>query len=165
MLNPLVKDSTNFLKAFSNLPLKTQYLFTHAYQSYLFNKIIEKRISILKENALKPIEGDNLEDGVPTANLIGYETKFSSGLMGEIEKEILAHEKIDFSFFKIKSLSELSSKGSRKQIALFPKDFKLIKITDDEFNPGKKAVTISFFLSKGNYATTVLAELIKEEIY
>lgn len=165
MLNPLVKDPTNFLKAFSNLPLKTQYLFTHAYQSYLFNKIIEKRISILKEKALLPIKDDILEDGIPTANLIGYETKFSLGLMGEIEKEILIEEKIDFSFFKIKSLSELSSKGNKKQIALFPKNFKLLKIEDDEFNIGKKALVISFFLSKGNYATTVLRELLKEEIY
>lgn len=165
MLNQLVKEPTNFLKAFKNLPLKTQYLFTHAYQSYLFNKIIEKRISILKEKALFKIEGDNLDEKIPTANLIGYETTFSKGIMGEIEKEILNEEGIDFSFFKIKSLSELSSKGSKKQIALFPKNFKLLKIESDEFNEGKKSFTISFFLSKGNYATTVLRELLKEEIF
>ncbi len=165
ILNSLVKDESNFLKAFKNLPLKTQYLFTHAYQSYLFNKIIEKRIEILGKDALKPIDGDILIENIPAANLIGYETKFSDGLMGEIEKEILKSEGIDFSFFKIKSLSELSSKGSIKEIALFPKNFKLENIFNDEFNENKKAIEISFFLTKGNYATTVLQELLKEEIY
>lgn len=165
ILNSLVKDQDNFLGAFKTLPKKTQYLFTHAYQSYLFNKIIEKRMELLKENPLLATKEDDVNEETVLANLIGYETKFSSGIMGEIEKEILKKEEIDFNFFKVKSLSELSSKGSKKEISLFVKNFKLEKIFDDEFNEGKKAITISFFLTKGNYATTVLRELIKEEIY
>lgn len=165
ILNSLIKNPTDFLSAFKTLPKKTQYLFTHAYQSYLFNKIIKKRMELLKENPLIATKDDEVKDGVVLANLIGYETKFSRGIMESIEKEILNEEGIDFSFFKIKSLSELSSKGSKKEISLFVKNFKLEKIFEDEFNEGKKAITISFFLTKGNYATTVLRELIKEEIY
>lgn len=165
ILNHLVKDPMDFLGAFNNLPKKMRILFVHAYQSYLFNKIIEKRIEKLGDKCFEKQEGDVLEDGIVTAQLPGFESKFSSGLMGDIEKEIFKSEGIDFSFFKVRSSSELSSKGSKKQIALFVKDFKLEKIIDDEFNEGKKAIIISFFLSKGNYATTVLRELIKEEIF
>ena len=67
--------------------------------------------------------------------------------------------------FYVKKMSELSSKGSLKEISLFPKNFKLEKLMDDEFNPGKNAIVVTFFLGKGNYATTVLRELIKEEIF
>ena len=58
-------------------------------------------------------------------------------------------------------MREMSSKGTRKEIVLFPKDLKLEEISEDEFNEGKLKARISFYLSKGNYATTVLKELMK----
>jgi tRNA(Glu) U13 pseudouridine synthase TruD len=62
-------------------------------------------------------------------------------------------------------MSELSSKGDRKPIILKPENFRIEKIFDDEFNPEKKAVRITFFLGKGNYATTIIREIIKEEVF
>jgi tRNA pseudouridine13 synthase len=165
ILNHLAKNEDDYLGAFNNLPKKIRILFIHAYQSYLFNKIIEKRIEVFGNDALKEQDGDILENEIVTAPLFGFESKFSEGVAGEIEKEILDSEGIDFEFFKVRSQSELSSKGSRKEIALFVSDFELESIIDDEFNEGKKAIIIKFFLTKGNYATTVLRELIKEEIF
>jgi tRNA pseudouridine13 synthase len=166
ILNELAKNPTDFMKAFGALQKKTRYLFVHAYQSYLFNKIIGKRIELFGEKALEKIDGDVLsEDGVPTTLLPGFESTFSEGKAGEIEKQIMKEEKVSFKTFRVHSLSELSSKGNLKEISLFPKDFKLLEVMDDEFNDEKRAIKISFFLSKGNYATTALKELIKEEIF
>ena len=58
-------------------------------------------------------------------------------------------------------MPELSSKGARKSIVLKPTKLKLLTIEEDEFYPEKKCATISFELTKGNYATTVLRELMK----
>ncbi len=94
-----------------------------------------------------------------------FESKFAEGKAGEIERKILAAEGMDFRNFRVGGMSELSSKGSRKSIVLKPENFKLIEAGADEFNEGKRFAKVSFFLSKGNYATTVLKELLKEEIF
>jgi len=47
------------------------------------------------------------------------------------------------------------------RMVLFPKDLKLEEISEDEFNEGKLKARVSFYLSKGNYATIVLKEIIK----
>lgn len=165
ILNKLAQEPNNFTGAFTALPKKTRYLFVHAYQSWLFNRIIEKRIELFGEKALEKIDGDIIEEENVMTLLPGFESEFAKGKAGEIEKEILKEDGVTFEDFKVKGMSELSSKGSRKEIALYVKDFKLEKIFDDEFNEGKKACELSFFINKGNYATTVLKELIKEEIF
>jgi tRNA pseudouridine13 synthase len=165
MLNHLIKNPTDFNGAFSVLPKKMSYLFTHAIQSDIYNKILQKRMEKYKDKALEPIEGDVLIEGVPAIILPGYESVYATSEAGEIEKEVMKKENLSFEDFKTEQMSELSSKGDRKPILLKPRDFKLIKLFDDEYNEGKKAITIKFFLTKGNYATTILKELLKEEIF
>ncbi len=159
ILNHLVKHPNDFVNAFRKMPKSFCYLFTHAYQSYLFNEIINERIR--EGYGLQTIEGDKLIDGLPTVPLIGYETKISEGIAGEIEKKILEREGIKPSDFKIKQISELSSRGAIKKMVLIPHDLKLVSIQKDELNEGKVKATISFWLDKGNYATTVLKEIMK----
>lgn len=188
IIHHLCKYPKDFAGAFSKLPKKLRIMFTHAYQSHLFNKIINKRIT--EGLGLKPSEGDILEDGIPTAPLVGFETTFAGGKAGEIEQQVLEEEEMELSEFKLKKLSELSSKGTRKPIALFPQQMELLKVTDDELNKGlcglspadslsrerlgenneskqakefmAKAI-VSFKLTKGNYATTVIREIMKKE--
>jgi tRNA pseudouridine13 synthase len=165
ILNHLVNHPNDFAGAFQNLPTKIQYLFTHAYQSDLYNKILTERIKKYGKKALERIDGDVLIEGEATIILPGFESVYANGEAGELEKKVLEEEGVKFSDFKTNKISELSSKGERKQIKLIPGEFKIEKICEDEFNPGKRALVISFFLGKGNYATTILRELMKEEIY
>ena len=165
MLNHLVKKPADFAGAFGVLPKKTRYLFVHAYQSFIFNRILDKRIELYGTKGLGKIDGDVIENGVVMGLLPGYESSFAEGKAGEVEKEIMKENEIAFENFKVSGMSELSSQGSRKEISIIPKRMKFIKTFDDEFNEGKKAVEISFFLTKGNYATTILAELLKEEVF
>ncbi len=165
MLNHLVNYPNDFAGAFTELPEKMRYLFTHAVQSDIFNKILTKRITKYGAKALEKIDGDVLVNGVPAIILPGFESVYAEGEAGEIEREVMKNEELTFESFKTNKLSELSSKGERKEIVLRAENFKLEKIEDDIFNEGKKVLVISFFLSKGNYATTVLRELLKEEIF
>ena len=159
MLNHLVKTPSDFAGAFQRLPKKTRFLFTHAYQSHVFNRIVAERV---KKGLFYPMEGDILENGIPTALLPGSESKMAHGIPGEIEERILRDEKIDASLFKNTKMGELSSWGARKPIVLRANEFKLLEVTDDMFYEGKKCATVSFWLEKGAYATTLLRELIKE---
>jgi tRNA pseudouridine13 synthase len=165
IINHLVKYPNDYAGAFSVLPKKIMYLFSHAVQSDIYNQILTERLKIYGEKALEPIEGDILINEEPAIILPGFESSFAEGKAGEMEKKIMEKEKLKFEDFKTNKLSELSSKGERKTIILKPENFKIEKILEDEYNPGKKSTTISFFLSKGNYATTILREIMKEEIY
>ncbi|MFH1696685.1 MAG: tRNA pseudouridine(13) synthase TruD [Candidatus Diapherotrites archaeon] len=161
IIHHLCKYPNDFVGAFRKLPRALCYLFTHAYQSYLFNLIINKRIE--SGIGLGKINEDVLIDGLPTAPLFGFESKFAEGRIGKIERMVLEEEGITLAQFKVKEMPEISSKGARKNIALYPEKMKLHGVADDEFNTGKLKAVISFRLTKGNYATTVLRELMKNE--
>lgn len=161
MIHYLCKYPKDFAGAFSTLPKQLRIMFTHAYQSHLFNRVIEKRLGA--GLLLTPQKGDILLDGVPTAPLYGFESTLATSEPGEIEKQVLEEEEIELKEFKLKTLSELSSKGKRKQLALFPKKMKLLKVEDDEFTDKRTKAVVSFELTKGNYATTVVAEIMKKE--
>jgi tRNA pseudouridine13 synthase len=161
LIHHLCRFPNDFVGAFRMLPKPMRYLFTHAYQSHLFNRIIEER---LKQGiGLKETKGDILINGIPSAPLIGFETVFAEGKAGEIEKNVFAEEGIELENFKVKEIPEVSSKGGRKEILVKPEKLELLEIGNDEFNEGKKFAKIRFELSKGNYATTILEELMKNE--
>lgn len=159
ILHHLCKYPKDFVGAFGKLPKQLRYMFTHAYQAHLFNKIVAERMKA--GIGLKAVEGDVLQDGLPTAALFGCESTFAEGKPGEIERKVLAEEGIELSQFKVAKMAELSSRGTRKPISLFPQKLQLLEIAEDEFYPGSLKAKVGFELTKGNYATTVLAELMK----
>ncbi len=158
MLNHLVTNGKDFAGAFQRLPQQTRYLFTHAYQSHVFNLVLSERI---RRGLFYPIEGDMLENGAFTAPLPGIRTTMAKGIPGEIEQEIFTKENITPKFFANPHLGELASWGARKPMVLHVHHFKLVAISDDLFFPGKKMVSVTFWLDKGNYATIALRELMK----
>lgn len=162
ILNHLVKHQRDFVGAFQKLPKHLRYLFTHAYQSYLFNLVINERIE--QGHGIGQIEGGILDGGVPTAPLYGFDSVLATAKAGEIERKVLEREGLALERFKVKSFPELSCGGGRKKISLVPQDIKLVSIGKDEFNEGKLKMKISFWLEKGNYATTALRELMKTKV-
>ena len=161
ILNYLAEKENDYIGALRKLPRHLLYLFTHAYQSYLFNKILDKR---LKTIGLEKAEGDILHNGIPTAALFGYNVKLAKGIPGRIEREVLEEEGIKLEDFHNKKMPEISSKGSRRIIKVVPYNLKLLEIGKDEFNEGKLKMKIQFELDKGCYATTLLREITKTEI-
>jgi len=116
-------------------------MFLHAYQSYIFNIILSRRIAAglsiieayegdvvcFKNKAgmpdtswLQKVNADNL-DGINnlivrgrafvTAPLVGYGTLFSEGKQGELEREVIKELNIDTEGFKVPGMPEIASKG------------------------------------------------------
>jgi tRNA pseudouridine13 synthase len=191
MLQHLAKKPDDFIEAFRRLPIKLRELFPQAYQAYLFNKFLSKRIE--NDFSLNKAEvGDYAvsveRSGLPMimmhklANagtivetndaikagkmrlaipLIGFKQHFSGGVQGEIEKQILEEEGVSMESFKIRDMPEISARGELRTAITSLNDFSLNQISNDSVNPSRREAELSFRLYRGSYATVVLRETIK----
>lgn len=190
MMSHLVAHPEDYAGAFRALSPKLTAMFLHAYQSYIFNRILSRRIEsgmliyhaydgdivcfknemgMPDTSRLQKVTEDNV-DGINnlidrdrafvTAPLLGYETRFAEGQPGGIEQAVVKELDIDLDGFKVPVMPELASRGRRREIIL---PFKPeLSIDEDEKNTGKTKLTLSFSLQKGSYATTVLREYMKK---
>ena len=191
MLKHLAKKPNDFVGAFRRLPAKLCTLFPQAYQAYLFNKILSRRIAQgLQLNRAEL--GDYVvgieSSGLPNMSkykvasqetiyeinkalelgkmflalpLVGFRQKLSQGVQGENEKNVLEEEGVSLENFKIKGMPELSLKGGLRTALAPLKGFSINNILRDEVNPHKKKVVMSFMLYRGSYATVFLREIMK----
>jgi len=189
MMNYLIEHPDDHAGAFRVLSPNLQKMFLHAYQSYIFNIILSRRIAaglsineaydgdvvcfknevgMPDTSRLQKVTVDNL-DGINnlinrgrafvTAPLVGYDTQFSEGRQGEIEREVIREMNIDTEGFKVPGMPEIASKGLRREILLIVKPE--FSVMEDEVNAGKTKVVLDFTLPKGSYATVVLREYMK----
>ncbi|MCZ7356591.1 MAG: tRNA pseudouridine(13) synthase TruD [Candidatus Methanoperedens sp.] len=190
MMNHLIACPDDYTGAFKVLSPNLQKMFLHAYQSYIFNIILSRRIAsglsiqeaydgdivcfknemaMPDASRLQKVTKDNL-DGInnlinrgrafDTGPLVGYETQFAEGAPGEIERAVVRELNIDMEGFKVPDMPELSSKGLRREIILSFKPE--FSVAEDEINSGRTKVVLEFSLQKGGYATTVLREYMKK---
>jgi len=191
MLKHLANKPEDFVGAFRRLPIKLRKLFPQAYQAYLFNKFLSKRLE--KGFPLNRAEvGDyvvNVErSGLPMIKmrrkadtgtiteidraiqagkmrlampLVGFKHYFSKGVQDEIEKQILEEEGITAANFKIEAMPETSLRGGLRTVLVPMNDFLLKSIAANQVNRSKYEVEVSFTLYRGSYATIVLRELMK----
>lgn len=140
MLDSLLKNPNDFAGALRRLPKKLRLMLVHAYQGYLFNRVLSRLIE----------EGINCES-IP---LFGSETLFSSGRQGDIEMAVLEEEEIQLENFEIVPMPELTMEGDYRAafIEVNPK----ISVTEGSY-------TCEFELPKGSYATVVLREFMKTD--
>jgi tRNA pseudouridine13 synthase len=188
MLNHLIANPNDYVGAFRILPLNLLRLFVHAYQSYIFNKILSGRLmsghpinraligdivcfrnemGLPDVNRVQKVETKNIEGinrlvdadrAFVTATIIGYKTKISDGVQGEIEKQIFEELDVKTDDFKA-SIPEISSKGLRREIQLNANPAYVI--SPDDLHPGRTKVEFRFTLPKGSYATILLREFMK----
>lgn len=125
----------DFIGGLRKLPRNLQLMFIHAYQSYLFNQVLLHKIS---ENDFN--EGEE-------ANLVGYESSPT-----QLEEELLACDGLSKQDFLLKSLPELSSKGSKRKLFVKLGDFQILS---------EEPLVIRFSLPPGAYATVAVEELVK----
>jgi len=186
MAEHLLKHPDDDMGAISKLPTNLQMMFTHAYQSYLFNLMLSGRMSSgIPLN--RPVEGDVVipldADRIPlherpvvvtkknidlaerqlrsgkafiTISLFGTESTFTDGAMGEIERKIIEDEKIKNDDFMVPGLPNCSSRGSRREI--------VCPVNDISYTVNSDGYGISFSLPKGNYATCLLREYMKSDM-
>ena len=186
MVEHIVSSPDDWKGAIGKLPKNLQMMFVHAYQSYLFNKMLSGRMSkglplnrpaigdiIIPLDTNKIPQHENPIVTTPgnidlvarqvrsgrafvTISLFGSESKISDGEMGEIERSVIDGERVSGKDFIVPDLPYCSSKGSRREI--------LCPVADLSHRIVDEGYEMSFSLPKGNYATCLLREYMKSEM-
>ncbi|MEM1671796.1 MAG: tRNA pseudouridine(13) synthase TruD [Archaeoglobaceae archaeon] len=167
-------------KALLSLPKTLKMMFVHAYQSYIFNRLLSQRIEDFGElktvmendwacyityKTKKPSFVDYTKIGANKSRvefliregfatlalpLVGYDTEL--GGWSRIALEFLAEDNLDISSFKTDH-KEFSSSGSYRSAGL-PLSITELKFSGDVFE---------FYLPAGCYGTVLLREFIKSK--
>jgi tRNA pseudouridine13 synthase len=184
MLRELIKqmrkkgelDEKSYRIALESLPKPLKRMFVHAYQSYLFNKAVSERSKL---GINKYVEGDIIIDNEehivhefdlkdinrrieefevhPTAPLYGTKVPLAGGVVGELEQKVLDEEGITLEDFECPKTPRLGSHGLRRALRFKIWDVSAIKTPE--------GILTEFSIPKGCYATAVLREVMKEDVY
>ncbi len=164
----------------------------NAYQSYLFNEVLAgtlRRLPAQEERDGSPAfrlaevpwqygrflfydrlpeelfeRCRELELPVP-----GYDTEPpppADGMAGAAAaalEEALEREGIALRDLKARQLRGIDVKGSMRRVLVLPEDFAAGDVREDELYPGKRRITLEFFLPRGAYATLLIKRLEAEE--
>ncbi len=123
----------SFREAFFKMKRNILTLYVHAFQSYIFNMVLSRKL----EKGHRPVEIE-----VP-----GYKSSFSD----EDLNQVLNSSGVSAGDFR-KLSKYINSAGEMRNAFMNIKGFKIL---------GKKPLKVSFSLRKGSYATILLNELIK----
>lgn len=156
-------------EVFHALGKRPRRIWVAAWQSFLFNGILEQRQAQGSLAQLLPGDIGYLEDSgaffpvpldaplpstghraVPTAPLIGYDPNWASGEPGRIEREVFAREGADPESFRAE---HVHTRGNRRPLVVPIRGASL----EDE---GDGCVLVRFVLPPGSFATTLLERLI-----
>jgi tRNA pseudouridine13 synthase len=190
MLNHLSDNPEDFVGAFQRLPVKLQELFVQAYQSYMFNRFLSERINrgyflnraevgdyvvAIERNGLPltSVTKTVTEETLGSVNeqlrvgklrvalpIVGLRQKQSQGVMGKIEREVIAKEGIDFETLMLNELSRRGGKGGLRAAITPIKEFNLQNLSCNSSGEGL-CVQLSFRFFRGSYATVLLREIMK----
>lgn len=182
VLKFLIKNPGEFERAVSKIPSRVISIFVHAYQSYLFNRLISRR----KSEGLPidvPIPGDflikldeahsgrdswlyvteqNLDERTGlvqageyglAAPLPGYSTKMPPSMQTDMLRKLLSEEGMSIHDFRDPKRKAIDSAGGLHLLSIIALEIEGNCIEND--------LVMRFQLRKGSYATVVMREIMK----
>lgn len=168
-LQALIHARGNHQQAYAAVPKRLKIFLLSAYQSALFNRVLDARLQSLDQVHLGDLAMKHpgksvfrVEDQAaeqprvesfeisPTGPIFGYKMIQATGCQGELEQEVLEAEGLVLEDFRVGG--GIRAKGTRRALRF--------QIGDPElwYDEG---VLLRFWLPRGCYATTVLAEVMK----
>lgn len=150
LLYHLTKNEGDYKGAIKRLPEGLQQLFVHAYQSWVFNRVLSKLI------------GEDWYDEEYEIPLVGYKTELRDQKPDNMVEEVLEQEGIDQEDFRLQDFPELRSEGSYRRAFADFRNFEILDIGEDDLNMARNRMMLKFDLPKGAYATVLLREIMKD---
>ncbi len=169
----LVEKPGDFLGAFRALPLAIRRFFVHAYQSYLFNRCLTKAL-LGSLDISTAVAGDNwtqlapdgltvgevrgareepIAGALPLIQLVGYSYRDYGSRFDRAVMEVLEEEGVTPREFYVKDAQEISAEGGFRRAPLTARGL--------SYQLSGMNATLSFTLARGEYATTLLREILK----
>ena len=158
--------------AFDALGTGPRRIWVSAWQSYLFNRVLDKRLEddtvdrllegdiawLHESSAAYPVRDETSEqtraatlEASPTGPLLGYDPAFPGGLPGELEASVMAAESAEPDDFLAR---HCRARGLRRPLRVPVEEASLTVEKDG-------AVTVRFFLPPGSFATVALDHLMR----
>jgi tRNA pseudouridine13 synthase len=181
ILNQIIKSNSDYENGFSVLSKNLQMMFVHAYQSYIFNKLLSLRMkevgdlnTLFLGDRIFPVSREQgvMEDKIITVDnyniskieskisekkavlalpIVGHSFTFSNGKPGEFEHKVI--DESELPLFMNPDHREFSSTGYVRSANGFLFDLK--------WNVRDNHAFFDFILTKGCYATVFLREVMK----
>lgn len=169
-LQALIRTRGDPRRAYAAVPKRLKVFLLSAYQSSLFNRVLDARLSTLDRvyagdlavkhpgRSVFRVEDEATEQPrsarfeiSPSGPLFGYKMMQAGGQQGELEAAVLAAESLTLEDFRVGG--GIKARGERRALRF--------QVHEPElwYDQG---VMLRFWLSKGCYATTVLAEVMKD---
>ncbi len=169
----LAEDPADAIGAIRGVPVRMRRLYVQAYQSYIFNRAIS--LAVAGDLDISAAErGDNwgelgaagtLESkvrgareapdkgAVPMVQLAGYAYRDYGSRYDALTSKVMEEEEVSARDFYIKEMQETSAEGGFRPAHLLVGDATYETVGRDAF--------VGFTLSRGQYATVLLREIIK----
>lgn len=187
VIRRLLERPYDYEGAILALPGDLRRLFVNAYQSYLFNLALSRRLEeagpfgVSEGDFVSPLDRTNLPSrpircdctnlprlrawvasrkAVVMVHIPGFRTRLG-GIDAAIYKEIFSEEGISQSDFA--GIKEAHFEGTMRPAAFWPARFDPGQPQGDELNPGSFKIALRMDLPKGCFATLVLREIMKPE--
>ncbi|MDA4133497.1 MAG: tRNA pseudouridine(13) synthase TruD, partial [Thaumarchaeota archaeon] len=171
----LAEKPDDHLGAFRKVPILPRRLFLQSYQAYLFNLTLSRAVSggldlssAEKGDNWTELAADGLRIGkihgvkeplpgrvLPLVQLVGYAFRDYGSRFDRMIVPILEEEGIRPAQFYLKEAEEVSNEGGFRQAPLLA--------TGMGCEALEGGVALSFNLGRGEYATTLLREVLKPE--
>ncbi len=163
----LKEHPKQYVEALKKVPRRTMLLFIHAYQSRIWNHVVADYIKKHYRDIIEyewqhgtlvvPERFDtSLDIDVPAA---GFGTEFKDTFIKQRTLELLEEDGVTLRDFILPKLPFLSVEGSERPMTVRIHELHVKPLEDDELHKGKKKCTVSFFLSKGCYATMAVRQM------
>ena len=163
-------DGKTVSEAVLAMPRKLLRFYLSAYQSSLFDRLVDMRMTSLHriwpgdiaykhangacfavtDPAAEQLRADAFEIS-PTAPLYGFKTRLAAAQAGVLEESLLDHEGLTLKSFRLPG--GLAMEGERRPLR--------VPIQAPTCTADADDLLLSFTLPKGSFATTVLAEVMK----
>ncbi|MEM4396126.1 MAG: tRNA pseudouridine(13) synthase TruD [Candidatus Woesearchaeota archaeon] len=163
ILEHLLKQPKDLVGAIRKIPINVSLMYIHAYQSFLFNEILNKftelyfekkyPIKIMNRTYYTSDELIKYLDDVKIP-LVGFATEISKYALYDISTlllELMAQQEITFRDFVVHAYPLLSTPGNER------KAYEKADITIE--SKGKSTYLLKFELPPGSYATTIVKSL------
>ncbi len=177
LLKYLLQAPGNYRGAVRKIDESIRKIYYSAFQSALFNKLVDRRLELSGGRPGLLFEGDlaqlhrnlavfSVEDTQveqvrsdaweisPTGPLFGKMMTWPQGLQLELEEEVLRRQSMRPTLFH-QLMPNLKMKGSRRALRF--------QIRDLKWHLEDRDLFLEFFLPKGSYATTFLREIMKND--
>jgi tRNA pseudouridine13 synthase len=168
-LQTLLRTRGDYRRAYRGIPKRLKVFLLSAYQSELFNGVLDARLQTLDRvydgdlamvhpgRSVFRVEDEAVEQPrverfeiSPTGPIFGYKMTSATGQQGLLETAVLAAEGLDQEDFRVGD--GIKARGQRRSLRF--------QVHDPElwYDEG---VLLRFWLPRGCYATTVLDEIMK----